>query len=347
MVGSFMLYLLLLKGHKVFCLVRKNPGVSSRKRVVDVLKFWGGKNFLAKKHLRFLNVIDGDITKVKLGVSSIVQEKLCREINAIFHFAALTNFKCSSEILTDVNIRGTRNILDFGVNCLHHGNRVKVYHMSTAYVCGSYKGRFSEADFDLGQSFTIPYEWSKFEAEKIVRQYRGKGLEVDILRAPAIIGEAATGKALTFSQSFYQALRILSKRIFSELPCKNTSFNIVFIDDLCKSIYRIFSKSTLKNSCYHLFNSTPLPVDNFLLLASKFLRIKAPKFIYPNRKWQKKLTATERAILKFNFSFLSRKLKLDSRKTNRYLQEIGFQFLEYKNNHLKKILFYMKNSKAI
>ena len=78
------------------------------------------------------------------------------------------------------------------------GKLKKVNHISTAYICGDYKGAFKEEDLDVGQKFNSTYEQSKFEAEKLVEKYRKGGLWIDVFRPPIIIGESNTGKILQF-----------------------------------------------------------------------------------------------------------------------------------------------------
>jgi thioester reductase-like protein len=66
------------------------------------------------------------------------------------------------------NVDGTHNVITFAravkAGCLHH--------VSSITVAGTYSGTFTEAAFDLSQSFDSPYHATKFEAEKLRRPLR-------------------------------------------------------------------------------------------------------------------------------------------------------------------------------
>ena len=63
------------------------------------------------------------------------------------------------------NLNGTRNVLEF---CSKTDIR-EFHHVSTAYVCGTRRGRILESELDVGQEHGNDYEISKFESEQLVR----------------------------------------------------------------------------------------------------------------------------------------------------------------------------------
>jgi thioester reductase-like protein len=158
------------------------------------------------------------------------------------------------------------------------GKLKKVNHISTAYVVGTHKGFFTENDLDLGQSFNTTYERSKFEAEKLVEQFRNKGLRIDVFRPPIVIGDSKTGKILQF-RNLYHFIDIARSGIFESLPFKGMHIHAVPIDYLCKAIYRISEISRTDNGTYHPFPNTPVPLDKLLTMASRLLGFNKPKVI--------------------------------------------------------------------
>ena len=68
----------------------------------------------------------------------------------------------------EINVEGTRRVLEFAERCHARGGLRRFSYISTAYVAGEHAGCFSEDDLDVGQRFRNAYEQSKFEAECMV-----------------------------------------------------------------------------------------------------------------------------------------------------------------------------------
>ena len=79
-------------------------------------------------------------------------------------------------------------MLTFADRALQRGGLERFTYVSTAYVAGTYRGEFSEQDYDVGQGFRNPYERSKWESEGNVRAASGR-LPVQIARPSIIVGE--------------------------------------------------------------------------------------------------------------------------------------------------------------
>lgn len=338
LVGSYLLKVLLQNRYKVYVLSRSKDGKNAKDRVIDILKFWD--NDIVSKNSHNLSVLEGDITKKNLGLNKQSIDLLKNEIEEIFHCAAITEFNYPLQEIRKVNVEGTKNILDLALECKRFK---KVSHISTAYVCGDYKGIFKEEDFDVGQKFNTTYEQSKFEAEKLIQDYRKKGLWIDIFRPPIILGDSKTGKVLSFKRSFYQFLHALNLEIFNCFPNPNKEnyFNIVFVDELCQSIICISSQaSIMRNKNYHPFSLQSLPFESILDLPCEFLGLKKPSIISSQEFIRNKLTPAQMMLLKFNFSFLDRDAILDSTATNELLRRYNFKFSNFDEEVFLKLLEY-------
>ncbi len=202
LLGSYLLKILLQNGHRVYCLARSKDNKSAKDRVVDTLSFWDEETIA--KYKRNLKVFEGDIAKHNLGISDKEIFTLKEEVNEIFHCAAVTQFNWPLDKIRKVNVEGTRNVLELALKCK---GLKKVNYISTAYVCGDYKRVFKETDLDVGQKFNTTYEQSKFEAEKLVNEYRKERLWIDVFRPAIIVGESTIGKTFKF-EHIDQLLRL-------------------------------------------------------------------------------------------------------------------------------------------
>lgn len=338
LIGSYLLKVLLEKGYKVFALSRHKENKSAQDRVLDLLKFWN-EDVLLKK-LGNLTILEGDVTEVNLGLTEHSLNMLTKELDEIFHSAAVTRFNWSLEKIRKVNVEGTKKVLGLALKFKANGKLQKLNHISTAYVCGDYSGTFCEDDLDVGQKFSTTYEQSKFEAEKLIEQYRSEGLWIDIFRPPLVVGEYMTGKTMTFQQGFYQLLHMLSLGFFDHLPGKGFTQNIEFVDDLCRAIYKISSQTTLRNRNYHPFRCEAVPFETVLDISSRFLGFNKPELVSQDSYLKNDPIPSQKMLLKSNMLLFNDKLILDSGKTVNLLKEHGFKFSDLTEDCFIDILNY-------
>ena len=341
LVGSYLLKIVLENGHKVYALARSNGEKSARDRVIEKLKFWDEEVSVDK-----LKVVEGDITETDLGINSQIKNKLEKEVEEIFHCAAETGFNFPLRYVRTVNVNGTKNILKLALQLHKNGNLKKVNYVSTAYVCGAYKGKFSESDFNLRQRFNTSYEKSKFEAEILVRNTRKKGIWIDIFRPSIVIGESKTGKIITFSQGLYQLFHILKQNIFDFFPSKNYSVNLVPVDELCKSMLLIAHKTKMHNKTYHVFSPKTISLEKVLGRASRILKFKKPKLINPRDILKYIFSPIQKVILKKNILLFNNEVHLDSHWTNSILKGYNFKFSDINDRIFRRQLFYLVSCKA-
>lgn len=324
LVGSYLLKTFLENGHKVYALARSKDNKPAKERVVEILKFWD-ERVLDK--IDNLAVLEGDITKADLGLDSKTIDLLRKTIDEIFHLAAITRFDATLNELKKVNIEGTRNVLELSLDWNKKGKTKKVNHFSTAYVCGDHKGVFKEKDLDVGQKFNIPYEQSKFEAERVVAEYRDKGLWIDIFRPPAVVGESTTGKTFRFKQAFYQILHALNLGMFEYFPMEKKYFiNSVFVNELCNGVFIISSQSTNVSKNYHLFNPQSMPLEDIVNISSEFLGFKRPKYIAAAQFIKNKSTPAQERLLRYNLFFLNTDVIINPNISCNFLKKYSFEF---------------------
>jgi len=290
-------------------------------RVNNVLNFWGVNANLRKK----IKILNGDITKENFGLNKKSLDYLKTNIDEIIHCAALTRFNSKLDDLRSINVEGTRRICNLGIRSSKEGRLKKINYLSTVYICGNYNEIFTERDLALGQTFSTPYEQSKFEAEVLIHEYRKK-IWIDIFRSPTVAGEFRTGKILSFNQALYQALHVLSLELFDYFPGeKNYPFKLVFINDLCESIIKVVLNTFRVNQTYHIFNEQCLTLDEMLKIACLFLNVRRPKLI-SSALFNKKTTSAQKELIKYNLMFLNTKAKMSSGLTSDMLKAFNFSF---------------------
>ncbi|CAK1593081.1 unnamed protein product [Parnassius mnemosyne] len=199
--------------NKVFLLLRSKKDKNAQQRANDILMdpvF----DSLHKHKPEFVNnvlAMEGNVSKVRLGLNNSDWNTLAEQVNIIFHVAATVNFDETIKKATLTNVRGTREILHLARACKHLRS---IVHVSTAYshatksrVDSAVKEQFYESPMppnvmielaenmdeknlnsiaqELMDDWPNTYSFSKALAEEIVRT-ETRNLPICIVR-PAIV----------------------------------------------------------------------------------------------------------------------------------------------------------------
>lgn len=340
LVGSYLLKLFLEKGHMVYCLARSKKEKTAEDRVIEALKFWN-KDILNNKINNF-RIIEGDVADNNLGLDKKSKKIITQEVGEIFHSAAITDLHRPEKEINKVNVDGTRNILILAEK-LNNGRLVKVSHISTAYIYGDYKGVFKEDSLDVKQKFDTNYEQTKFEAEKLVKEYRKKGLWIDIFRPSMVTGDTKTGKTFQF-RHIYQFINLCALEIFDTLPLKNGRVSLVPIDNLCEAIYAITRNSQSKSRNYHPFPVKLVNVEKIIEIGSRIMGFKKPKLVLPDEFQMEALTPSQKLILRGTILAINFQTKLNSSCTKQVLKRYHFTMPEFTDRLLAKNIEYFKDN---
>ena len=84
--------------------------------------------------------VDGDLTYERLGMSDACYEKLQGEVKIFINSGGLVKFDPPIDMSLRSNVLGAKHAVEFVQGC----NDAVLLHVSTAYVCGTKPGRFSE-----------------------------------------------------------------------------------------------------------------------------------------------------------------------------------------------------------
>lgn len=274
-----------------------------------------------------LEIIEGSITSPNFGLAKEVKERLSKEVVAIFHSAALAQFNVPYEKIKEINVNGTQNVLDFALGCAKNQSFESINHISTVAVSGTYRGVFYEDFLDAGQSFKNTYEQTKFEAEQLIQAYRAKGLNVNIFRPSAIIGDSQDGYAINF-RVIYQPIRIFSLGIYKQIPADGSiKYNLVPADFLSDAIYLIYTHGNPHNQTFHLTNIHEVTGDFIYKTASDFFGYPDPEAIPLDDFDIKSLKGARRALLDPYIPYFNHNgIEYDNKRAMNILNKNGFRW---------------------
>lgn len=246
------------RGFKVTGLINRNP---------DIFRNDGSPVAVTK-------TVRGDITQPRFGLGERAWQDLSEDTDLIVHCAAVTDFTAESDAHRQVNVDGTRHVID-----LARAADAELLHVSTAYVSGDREGVILEAELDAGQGFTNGYESTKFKAEKLVRE---SGLRHAIARPSIVIGDHPEGRSRSF-ETIYPILKVFAEGWVTTMPATPwATLNLVPIDYVCKSIVTMAERfGEAEGQTFHIVSSKPTPLRAFPDTLGKFEGLSAPDWVPP------------------------------------------------------------------
>jgi len=149
-----------------------------------------------------ITILKGSILKKQFGLSKETLKLLNKKVTHVLHCAAKTDFSMDKNTANNVNVRGTKNLLEL---IMPFPNITKVGLISTVYVAGKLTGNISEEIFHHSHEFVNEYERSKYYMELTASSYSNK-LPIILLRLSTVIGDL-DGKVHQFN-ALHQALRL-------------------------------------------------------------------------------------------------------------------------------------------
>ena len=250
--------LLARRGAKVHFLVR--PG--SEGKIAGLLADWGVGRSRAIP-------VTGDLTAKKLGVAAETMKALKGQIDAVYHLAAVYDLSADEEAQVQVNIDGTRNMVEFA-RAIDAGH---VHHVSSIAAAGLYEGVFREDMFDEAEGLEHPYFMTKHESEKIVR--KECKLPWTVYRPALVVGDSRTGEMDKIDGPYYffkliQRMRQILPPWMPSVGLEGGRINIVPVDFVVACIDHIsHAKTELAGKCFHLVDPMGCRVGDVLDIFSR------------------------------------------------------------------------------
>jgi NAD(P)-dependent dehydrogenase (short-subunit alcohol dehydrogenase family) len=250
--------LLARRGATVFFLLRPE----SEGKVTGLLEYWGTTKARAIP-------VFGDLTTKKLGVSSDDVKKLKGKIDHVYHLAAVYDLSADEESQVQVNIEGTRNVVEFA-KAIDAGH---LHHVSSIAAAGLYEGVFREDMFEEAENLEHPYFMTKHESEKIVR--KESKVPWTVYRPALVVGDSLTGEMDKIDGPYYffkliQRMRQILPPWLPSIGLEGGRINIVPVDFVVAALDHIsHSKVELKGKCFHLVDPLGYRVGDVLDIFSK------------------------------------------------------------------------------
>ena len=257
---------------KIYCLIRSKNNMSSRERLFTVLHFYFEDKYDILVDDRIIPV-EGDITFDNLGLSYKDYKNLGNTVNTIIHSAALVKHYGIYRTFEDINVNGTKRIVDFATKF-----NLKLLHVSTISVSGNNLAEGSnidnhfgkEIDYDetcfyIGQNLDNLYVKSKFEAEKIVFDAIQNGLSACVLRMGNLTSRFSEGK---FQQNHFENAFVNRLKSFLQIGVFPKSLLNLYceftpIDYSGDAIINIANHFNKKYTVFHLLNEKHVELNRF------------------------------------------------------------------------------------
>ena len=200
-------------------------------------------------------LVEGDVTDPDIGLGDAYDDLQADSVQ-VFHLAAIYDLTMDREPGRQVNVEGTRNVLEFAA-----GADVDRFHyVSTVVVSGLYEGRFTEDMLLEGQLFGNHYESTKHAAEVLVQQ-RMDEIPTTIYRPGAAVGDSATGETQKYDGPYLFIEALLDQGDTAVVPAPrgagDAEFNVVPRDYVVDAIAYLSGLDDSDGKVYHLADPDP------------------------------------------------------------------------------------------
>jgi len=219
------------------------------------------------KDLKNIDYAIGDIR----DYSSL--EKAVNNIDAIYHLAAYTGIWAKdNSIYYDVNVKGTQNVANIALH-----NNLDLFYVSSFTALGPTPPEPVDETHEKADFF-MEYEKSKFQAKKLVKELKPKGLKVVIFYPGIVYGP---GDFNVFGRMLYDVMR---GKLFPLGACPGKGESIAcfsFVNDTANALTDVLNREDLLGEDF-ILGGENIKFREYLNLISKIGRNKkARKFPFP------------------------------------------------------------------
>lgn len=295
-----------------------------------------------------IEILAGDITDRRLGLSGDDYERLAAETKAVFHLAAIYNLAVPLELAQRVNVEGTGNIVEFCTRCerLERHNYV-----STAYVAGTRKGVVYEHELVMGQWFKNHYESTKFQAEVWVRESMDK-VPTAVYRPAIVVGDSDTGLTQKFDGPYFM-LRAIGVSMQRNMPIAKygrsaVPFNVVPVDFVVNGLMAGSKDEKAIGETFHLVDPEPISAGEVFELLSQIYAGKKPSYTMPARPVAALLKAKPvrdffQGIPAESIQYLNHPVRYDARRAADLLERAGLRLPRFPEYARTMVDFYREH----
>ncbi|MET9633460.1 thioester reductase domain-containing protein [Lentzea sp. NPDC006480] len=240
---------------RVTCLVRGRDQADARRRLKDNLRWYEVDADLSR-----VDVVVGDLTRPRLGLTEEQFDDLARRVDVIYHAGATVSWIRPYTELKQGNVNGTVEVLRMAAR----HRTVPVHHVSTTGVFAPPAGDVTpvRADDPTGPASLLRngYLQSKWVTEQIIELARDRGLPVSVYRVDVVSGDQRAGACQT-KDFVWLSLKGLIEA--GKVPDRLAgAVHMVPVDYVSSTIVTLSRKGS--GGTYHLFNQQDQPIAGFV-----------------------------------------------------------------------------------
>ncbi len=259
--------LLTSEPNSTFYLLVQEKFVEDAKRYVKAVR---------KKNTGKVHLLTGDIADMHLGLAADELKKLTRDLTDIYHLAAISYLGVPDDLMWQVNVQGTVNLLELA----EEARKLRRFnHVSTAFVSGDREGVITEEELDCGQGFRNLYERTKYEAEKKVRAAMGR-LPITVYRPSIVVGDSKTGEIGRFDGPYYLGILLVSSPLSVPLPLPGDGgapMNMIPVDYAVDAILQLSQQPEAEGLTFHIVDPNPMSARSAYQLIARCAGLQANK----------------------------------------------------------------------
>ncbi len=239
---------------KLYLLIRGSSVQEAENRLVAKSLFYFAMD-ITKQDKQRITVVNGDLSKEYLGLSSREYHLLSLEVDCIINSAANVKYFGQYQEFYEINVNGTQQLIEFALA----GKQKDFQYISTMGLSAIYRECpeliFTEYETNLEKNTDNYYISTKLEAENRLFHAKEKGLTVNIFRVGNLVLNSKTGK---FQENINENAFSRFIRGFVNLGIipnlKQKAIDFTYVDLTSKAIVLLFNRANLINEVYHIYN---------------------------------------------------------------------------------------------
>lgn len=213
----------------------------------------------------FIESIGAEFVQGSMTEKEKLQE-ITNDIDVVFHLAAAQHeANVPDQHFWDVNVEGTRNLLDAcvgkGINRFVHGSTIGVY--------GSLNGPITEKSPCAPDNI---YGVTKLEGEKLVLSYKDK-LSVVAIRICETYGPG--------DRRLLKLFKGIRKKMFFMIGPGDNLHHLIYVDDLIQGFFLAVEKEKAKGEVFLFSDDTPVNSNKMAEIIAADLAVPQPRFRAP------------------------------------------------------------------
>ncbi len=227
-----------------------------------------------------VNLIEGDVAAMDLGLSGRELRALAAEIDVIHHAAHVSHVGADRKTAESVNVDGAREILELARLCVRL--RCLVAH-STAQVAGDREGVILEGELKAGQGFRNVVEETRARGERMFRAAMDQ-VPIAVLRPSILVGDSTTGEIDRFDGPYLLFVLILTAPPDLAIPLPGRAeapLPLVPIDYVARAACKIARDPRAPGRTFHLVDPLPLPARKVFELVAHAAGRRPPRGSIP------------------------------------------------------------------